>query len=214
LEQLVVRVAKENPGWGYDRIAGALANLGHHQTIGNVLKRHGVAPAPKRSRQTTWKNFIAAHMAVLAGTDFFTVEVLTWRGLATYYILFFLHLETRRVTIVGLTWHPTEEWMAQMARNATDDGSGCFQVYEALESGNYAWESWQILAPVLPYIGFWREWDRCEKLRRAVRDRFASDFDALLSSLQRVASRPAHDEIIRELKSGFGATTGIDDRLL
>src|SRR5204863_1710758 len=112
---------------GYDRIAGALANLGHQvsdQTIGNVLKRNGIAPAPKRRQSTRWKDFIAAHMAVLAGTDFFTVEVLTWRGLVTYYVLFFLHLESRRVGLAGLTKHPTAEWMIQMARNATDEGSG------------------------------------------------------------------------------------------
>jgi putative transposase len=66
-------------------------------------------------------------MAVLAGTDFFTVEVLTWRGLVTYYVLFFLHLETRRVTIGGITRHPTEAWMTQMARNAVDETSGCLQ---------------------------------------------------------------------------------------
>ena len=60
-------------------------------------------------------------MAVLAGTDFFTVEVLTWRGLVTYYVLFFIHLETRRVTLAGFTRHPTESWMAQMARNAVGD---------------------------------------------------------------------------------------------
>jgi hypothetical protein len=63
-------------------------------------------------------------MAVLAGIDFFTVEVLTWRGLATYYVLFFLHLETRRVTLGGITRHPTETWMEQMARNAIDESSG------------------------------------------------------------------------------------------
>ena len=99
-------MAQENKGWGYDRIAGALGNLGHivsHQTIGNILNRHGIAPAPKRSRSTSWRDFIAAHMAVLAGTDFFTVEVLTWRGLVTYYVLFFIHLETRRVTLTGIT---------------------------------------------------------------------------------------------------------------
>jgi len=60
-------------------------------------------------------------MAVLAGTDFFTVEVLTWRGLVTYYVLFFLHLETRRVTLAGITRHPTENWMAQTARNVVND---------------------------------------------------------------------------------------------
>jgi transposase InsO family protein len=63
-------------------------------------------------------------MTVLAGVDFFTVEVLTWRGLITYYVLFFLHLETRRVSLAGITRHPTEEWMVQMARNAIDEESG------------------------------------------------------------------------------------------
>ncbi len=129
VEELIVRMARENSGWGYDRIVGALANLGHEissQTIGNILKRHGIAPAPKRSQNTTWREFIAAHMAVLAGADFFTVEVLTWRGLVTYYVLFFLHLETRRVTLGGITRHPTETWMTQMARNAADE-KGCLR---------------------------------------------------------------------------------------
>jgi transposase len=117
--ELVVQMARENPGWGYDRIVGALANLGHvvsDQTVGNVLRRHGLAPAPKRSQNTNWKDFIASHMAVLAGVDFFTVEVLTWRGLATYYVLFFLHLETRRVSLAGITRHPTETWMERATR--------------------------------------------------------------------------------------------------
>src|SRR4051795_7223663 len=98
-------------------------NLGHDvsdQTVGNVLRRSGIAPAPKRREQMNWAHFIRNHMAVLAGIDFFTVEVLTWRGLATYYVLFFLHLEPRRVTIAGITQHPNEEWMLQMARNAVD----------------------------------------------------------------------------------------------
>ena len=83
LKALVVRIARENSGWGYDRIAGALANLGHRvsdQTVGNVLRRHGIGPAPKRSQSTSWMDFIRSHLAVLAGIDFFTVEVLTWRG--------------------------------------------------------------------------------------------------------------------------------------
>jgi integrase-like protein len=66
-------------------------------------------------------------MAVLAGIDFFTVEVLTWRGLATYYVLFFIHLESRRVTIGGITKHPTEEWILQIGRNATDASTGCLK---------------------------------------------------------------------------------------
>jgi putative transposase len=130
VEALIVEMAQENTTWGYDRIAGALANLGHQvsdQTVGNVLRRHGIPTAPKRSQTTTWKDFISAHMAVLAGTDFFTVEVLTWRGLATYYVLFFLNLEARRITLAGITRHPTEAWVTQMTRNAVDDPSGALR---------------------------------------------------------------------------------------
>src|SRR3954467_9284384 len=123
MTELVLRMARANRTWGYDRIAGALRNLGYSlsdQTVGNILRRFGIAPAPKRREQTTWADFIRSHMALLAGIDFFTVEVLTWRGLVTYYVLFFLHLETRHVTIAGITRHPTEEWMVQMARRAVD----------------------------------------------------------------------------------------------
>jgi len=63
-------------------------------------------------------------MAVLAGMDFFTVEVLTWRGLVTYYVLFFIHLESRRISLAGVTKHPDEAWMQQMARNATGESWG------------------------------------------------------------------------------------------
>jgi putative transposase len=83
-----------------------LQNLGHRvsdQTVGNILRRFGIAPAPKRRRHTSWADFIRSHVAVLAGIDFFTVEVLTWHGLATYYALFFLHLDPRRVTLAGIT---------------------------------------------------------------------------------------------------------------
>jgi len=130
VEDLILRFAKENSGWGYDRIVGALVNLGHHvsdQAVGNILERHGLGPAHKRSQTIRWKDFIASHMSVMAGMDFFTVEVLTWRGLATYYVLFLIQLETRRVSLVGLTRQPTEEWMLQMARNVSDPESGPVQ---------------------------------------------------------------------------------------
>ena len=127
IEQWVVRMAKENADWGYDRIVGAMANLGYKlsdQTVGNILQRHGIPPAPARKRTTTWADFIRAHMSVLAGTDFFTVEVLTLRGLVTYYVLFFIRLESRRVEIAGITPHPNEAWMKQIARNVTMDEWG------------------------------------------------------------------------------------------
>ena len=119
IEQLIVRMARENRDWGYDRIVGALANLGYKvcdQTVGNVLQRHGLPPAPERKRTTTWSAFIRIHLALLVGTDFFTMEVLTLRGLVTYYVLFFIHLESRRVDIAGITVHPDEPWMQQVAR--------------------------------------------------------------------------------------------------
>src|SRR5260370_8552113 len=127
IERLVVQMAKENPGWGYDRIVGAMANLGHRlsdQTVGNILRRHGLSPAPKRKQAISWKDFIRSHMEVLVGTDFFTVEVLTLKGLVTYYVLFFIHLESRRVSLAGMTPYPGHEWMAQQARNATIEESG------------------------------------------------------------------------------------------
>lgn len=122
IEELVVRLAQENKSWGYDRIAGALANLGHEvsdQTVGNILKRHGIPSAPERKKTTTWTEFIRSHMDVLAATDFFTAEVWTQGGLVTYYVLFFIHLATRRVCIAGITPNPNEQWMTQVARNVT-----------------------------------------------------------------------------------------------
>jgi putative transposase len=127
VEQLIVRMAKENRDWGYDRIAGAVANLGYRvsdQTVGNVLHRHGLPPATERKRTTTWSAFIRTHLALLAGSDFFTAEVLTLRGVLTYYVLFFIHLESRRVDIAGITVHPDERWMQQIARNVTMEGCG------------------------------------------------------------------------------------------
>src|SRR5918999_767975 len=122
LEQLVVRLAQENRSWGYDRIVGALAHLGYtisDQTVGNILKRHGLPPAPERKTTTTWKEFIRTHMDVLVATDFFTAEVWTLGGLVTYYVLFFMHLGSRQVHVAGMTPHPDQIWMMQIARNVT-----------------------------------------------------------------------------------------------
>jgi len=78
--------------WGYDRIVGAVANLGYtisDQTVGNILKRHGISPAPERKTTTTWKESSTLHMDMLVATDFFTAEVWTLGGLVTYDVLFF-----------------------------------------------------------------------------------------------------------------------------
>jgi len=94
---LILRFAKENPMWGYDRIQGALAKLGHEisdQTVGNILKAHGIEPAPERQRPTTWKTFLKAHWDVLGAINFTTVEVWTKGGLVTFYLLFVMQLKT------------------------------------------------------------------------------------------------------------------------
>ena len=124
---LVVRVAQENPTWGYDHLQGALANLGHEispTSIANVLKEHGIEPAPSRRRATTWKTFLKAHWEVLAAVDFSTVEVWTKNGLITFYLLVVMELATRRVHFAGARVSPGDPWMKQMARNLTgaDDG--------------------------------------------------------------------------------------------
>ena len=125
-EELVVSMAKDNPTWGYDRIAGAVRNLGHKisdQTVGNILQRNGIPPARERKRNTTWASFIRRHKDVLWACDFFTTEIWTKLGLTTYYVLFFIHLGTRRVVLGGMTESPHEEWMKQVARNVS--GWGC-----------------------------------------------------------------------------------------
>ena len=124
---LILRFARENPTWGYDRIQGALANVGYHicdQTVGNVLKEHGIEPAPERKRQTTWKAFIKSHWKVLAAIDFTTIEVWTKGGLVTYYLLFVMELATRRVHFAGCTTNPHTAWMKQAARELTNFEDG------------------------------------------------------------------------------------------
>jgi putative transposase len=121
--ELIVRMALENPSWGYTRIQGALADLGHEVgrgTIANVLREQDLEPAPERGRRTRWSTFLKAHWECVAATDFFTVEVCTLRGLVTHYVLFFLDLASRAVKIAGLTAHPNDPWMTQIARNLTD----------------------------------------------------------------------------------------------
>ncbi len=102
------------------------------QTVGNVLKRHGIPRAPKRKGGMGWKEFLKTQAAVTAACDFFTVEVLTLRGLLTYYVLFFIHLETRRVEVAGVMRHPDQYWMEQVARNVTMEEIGLLDGYKRL----------------------------------------------------------------------------------
>src|SRR6266700_2799869 len=128
IEQLVVRMAEENPTWGYRRIQGALANLGHSidkLTVRNILRRNHMEPAPQRRKAgMSWAQFLKMHWQVLAATDFFTVEVATWHGLVTYSVLIVMELATRRVHIAGITPHPTAAFMQQCARQLPDPFEG------------------------------------------------------------------------------------------
>jgi putative transposase len=120
---LVIQIAQENLTWGYDRIQGALANLGYElspTTIQNILHEQGIEPAPRRRKNTTWKAFLARHWEGLAAMDFTTLEVWTQQGLQTFYLLFVMEQSTRKVHLAGCTRHPTEAWMLQLARNLTD----------------------------------------------------------------------------------------------
>ncbi len=128
IELLVVRMAEENRTWGYRRIQGALANLGHQidkLTVRNILRRHHMEPAPQRRKAgMSWAQFLKLHWDVLAATDFFMVEVATWHGFVTYYVLVVIDLATRRVQIAGITPHPTAAFMQQCARQLTDPLEG------------------------------------------------------------------------------------------
>jgi transposase InsO family protein len=118
-------MALENPRWGYTRIRGALMNLGHEigrNTIKRVLAENRIDPAGRRPM--AWKSFLRAHWGAIAATDFFTVEVVTWRGLTRYFVLFVIDLKTRRVEIAGISSSPNGAWMNQIARNLIDCEAG------------------------------------------------------------------------------------------
>src|SRR4029078_6768447 len=121
-------MAEENPTWGYRRIQGALANLGHRidkLTVRNILRRNHMEAAPQRRQAgMSWAQFLKMHWEVLAATDFLTVEVATWHGLVTYYVLVVMELATRGVEIAGITPHPTAAFMQQCARQLTDPFEG------------------------------------------------------------------------------------------
>jgi putative transposase len=127
IETLVVRMALENREWGYRRILGALSNLGHNLargTIANILKQHGIEPAPERNRKTTWKEFLSRHWELIVAADFFTIEVWTRHGLQRFIVLFFIELSTRKVEIAGMARAANGLWMSQIARNLTDVDTG------------------------------------------------------------------------------------------
>jgi len=122
IAELTVRIAREAPSWGYSRIQGALANLGHtvaRTTVATILKQHGIDPVPDRGKHMPWSTFLKAHWECLAATDFFTIEVWGLRGLVTFYLLIVIELSTRRVHLAGITPNPNSAWMMQIGRNLT-----------------------------------------------------------------------------------------------
>jgi putative transposase len=134
LRELVLRLARENPRWGYRRIQGELLKLGARvsaSSIAVLLRRHGLGPAPRRIGPT-WSQFLKAQATGILACDFFTVETIR---LQTLYVLFFMELSTRRVHVAGVTEHPDSAWVTQQARNLflrrdTGAASLCFLIHD------------------------------------------------------------------------------------
>jgi putative transposase len=131
LRSLVLRLARENPTWGYRRIHGELCRLGYRNSIGastvwTILHCAGVDPAPKRSA-VSWRQFLRAQATGVLAVDFFTVDTVFLKRL---YVLFVIEVATRRVHVLGVTPHPVGEWVAQQARNLLmnlEEGIGQFR---------------------------------------------------------------------------------------
>lgn len=125
IRELCVRMATENPGWGFTRIQGTLANLGHRvgrSTVRRILRDHGLEPAPQR--HLPWSTFLRAHWEAIAAADFFTVEAWTLVGLVRFHAFFVIDLATRRVRIAGLTDRPCGEWVRRVTLPLVDPIDG------------------------------------------------------------------------------------------
>ncbi|MFT4563952.1 MAG: putative transposase [Gammaproteobacteria bacterium] len=126
IERLILRMAQQSVV-GYTRIRGALYNLGHEigrNTIKRILFDNGFDPAPMRKKGLSWATFLKAHWSAIAATDFFSVEVLTRKGLVRRAMLFIIDLQTRRVEIAGIVQQPDGQWMRQIACNISDVDDG------------------------------------------------------------------------------------------
>jgi transposase len=128
VRKLVIKLATENPRWGYTKIGDALhSGLGieiGRTAVANILAEAGIEPAPEREKSRTWKQFIKAHWDSLCGCDFFAVEALGLTGTVRCMVFFVLVVKTRAVEIAGIATNPDGRWMLQMARNLTDTVDG------------------------------------------------------------------------------------------
>jgi len=127
IAQLVVRMATDNERWGYTRIHDGLMNLGHEisrDTVANILRCHGMEPAPERGKKTSWAQFLKRHWEVMAATDMFTVESWSLAGMVRYHVFFVMRLATREVQIAGIADQPSGAWATQVVRNLCDGLGG------------------------------------------------------------------------------------------
>jgi len=127
IRDLVLRMADENPSWGYGRVYGEIKGLGydvHWQTVRRIMRDHGLLDDPERPDKTSWRTFLRSHWESIAATDFFTVEAWTRTGLTRFLVLFVIELSTRRVKIAGIHHDPAEPQMTQWARQLTDAEDG------------------------------------------------------------------------------------------
>jgi hypothetical protein len=155
IERLVLQIARENRSWGYDRIVGALRNLGYiisDQTVGNILKRYGIPPAPERKKTVRWSEFIRMHMAVLGATDFFSSTVWSWHRLVISAIFFLIHCGAHTQPVAGMKavlytrWMVLVLWYPSAARwIRVGISQGLAQLWQRGTPGQ-----WRLLSPIVP----------------------------------------------------------------